>query len=71
MTSEPCCSFCRAPKSKVKRLVEGCGNGKDTVRICGLCVRLAQSPLATIAYCRSCGTKNGKHKPDCAERDIA
>lgn len=67
---EPCCSFCRAPQSKVKKLIEGCGNGKTTVRICNLCVRLAQSSLATIAYCAGCSAKNGKHDPNCREQKV-
>jgi hypothetical protein len=64
---EPCCSFCRAPRSKVRKLIEGCGAGKP-VFICNLCVKLAQSPLATVAYCVGCRATNGKHEPFCPEQ---
>ena len=67
--TEPCCSFCRAPRSKVRKLIEGCGAGKQ-VFICNTCVRLAQSPFATVAYCASCSARNGKHDPSCRDQKI-
>ena len=66
--AEPCCSFCHAPRSQRKRLIEGLG-GKRPVFICNLCVCLAQTPFATVAYCASCKPVNGKHEKGCPEEE--
>ena len=63
------CSFCRRPESKCKRLIE---NSNGTTRICDLCVRMADTPMATVAYCAGCTTVNGKHHENCKqEKEIA
>lgn len=67
--TESCCSFCRTPRSKVKKLIEGCGAGKS-VFICDVCVKLAQSPMATIAHCAACHARNGKHEPNCQDQKV-
>jgi hypothetical protein len=66
---EPCCSFCRAPRSKATKLIAGYGGGRQ-VFICNLCVKLAQSPLATIAYCEGCRATNGKHEVNCRDQKV-
>ena len=68
--AEPCCSFCRKPESQVRKLVQGGINIGRPVFICDKCVRLAQSPFATIAHCASCQARNGKHDPHCPDQEL-